>query len=507
MEASTHDKTLTPWAVSGTVDYMAQINRFGTNAIDGKLIERWERVTRTKAHTWLRRGIVFSHQDIDHILNCVESGVPIFLYTGRGPSSESMHLGHMVPFKFTKYLQDALNCILVIQMSDDEKFLFKDGSSDTDLKKFNDLSYKNAKDIIACGFDINKTYIFSNLENNCGDLYFNNILIAKATTMNSIKGTYGIGETVDEPVLNVVKEALEKEKLKEKPNSENIRCFEKLIKNNIDEDGQCKKESNNIGQCVWPVFQCGPAFATSFRKIFVQAIEHGLKSQLPGAVEKNMRKVLSELTTLGSSQSMCCLVPMAIDQAPYFRSARDKANVLNHSKPAVIHSEFMPGLQQAHGKMSSTANENATLFLDMDQGTIIKTIKRHAFSGGQDTLEKHKQYGGDVSTDICYQYLTYFLHSDDELKNIAEKYSMGELSSGELKEMTAKIVADEIKKHQDLKKLITDHQIKEFFDSSRTLDIGGCHNKSEVINTTQTDYTNYGINFDRTFGFKPKGSL
>lgn len=500
---STHDKSLTPWAVSGSVDYMAQINRFGTNAIDGKLIERWEKVTKTKAHTWLRRGIVFSHQDIDRILDCVEQCIPIFLYTGRGPSSESMHLGHMVPFKFTKYLQDALNCILVIQMSDDEKYLFKEGSGEVDLRKFNELSYKNAKDIVACGFDKNKTYIFSNLESNGGDLYFNNVLIAKATTMNGIKGTYGIGETVDEAILTVVKEALDLELAKDEKdrNNEKVRSFEKLIKNNLG-----NKESNSVGQCMWPVFQCGPAFATSFRNIFVKALEHALNqgNDLPDRVTKNYKTVLTELQTSGSSQRMCCLVPMAIDQAPYFRMARDVAYILNHPKPAVIHSEFMPGLNQAHGKMSSTANENATLFLDMNSKAIVNTIKKHAFSGGKSTLEDHRKFGGDINIDICYQYLTYFLEDDDKLYEVAQKYSNGEMTSGEIKQLTAKIIADIIEEHQKIKNSLTADDVKEFFDASRTLDIGGCYMRNDILNTN-TNYANYGINFDRTFGCKPRG--
>jgi tryptophanyl-tRNA synthetase len=40
--------------------------------------------------------------EFDKILDRYEQGKPFFLYTGRGPSSDSMHLGHMVPFVFTK---------------------------------------------------------------------------------------------------------------------------------------------------------------------------------------------------------------------------------------------------------------------------------------------------------------------------------------------------------------------------------------------------------------------
>ena len=45
-------------------------------------------------------------------------------------------------------------------MTDDEKFLWKD----LQLDEAHRLAYENSKDIIACGFDVNKTFIFSNLD-------------------------------------------------------------------------------------------------------------------------------------------------------------------------------------------------------------------------------------------------------------------------------------------------------------------------------------------------------
>ena len=43
----------------------------------------------------------------------------------QGPSSEALHLGHLVPFVFTKWLQDAFKAPLVIQLTDDEKTLWR----------------------------------------------------------------------------------------------------------------------------------------------------------------------------------------------------------------------------------------------------------------------------------------------------------------------------------------------------------------------------------------------
>lgn len=46
---------------------------------------------------------------------------------------------------------------LVIQLTDDEKFLWKNLTVNESKR----LARENAKDIIACGFDIEKTFIFS----------------------------------------------------------------------------------------------------------------------------------------------------------------------------------------------------------------------------------------------------------------------------------------------------------------------------------------------------------
>lgn len=82
------------------------------------------------------------------------SQVPFYLYTGRGPSSGAMHLGHLIPFLFTQWLQQAFDVPLVIQMTDDEKFLWKgdyDPATGDNLMYYRQLTTENVKDIIACG--------------------------------------------------------------------------------------------------------------------------------------------------------------------------------------------------------------------------------------------------------------------------------------------------------------------------------------------------------------------
>ena len=153
------DQVVTPWEVEaeGGVDYDKLIAQFGCSSIDAALIARFETVTGVRPHRYLRRGFFFSHRDLKSILDAYEAGEKFYLYTGRGPSSSSLHLGHLIPFTFTAWLQEVFQVPLVIQLTNDEKFLFKNQS----LEESNAMMWENAKDIIACGFDLKKTFMFA----------------------------------------------------------------------------------------------------------------------------------------------------------------------------------------------------------------------------------------------------------------------------------------------------------------------------------------------------------
>lgn len=61
---------------------------------------------------------------------------------------------------FIRWLQEVFNVPLVIQLTDDEKYLWKDLT----VEKAYQYAIENIKDIIACGFDVNRTFIFSDLQ-------------------------------------------------------------------------------------------------------------------------------------------------------------------------------------------------------------------------------------------------------------------------------------------------------------------------------------------------------
>ena len=183
---------VTPWDVSGSVDYKKLIEKFGTQLIDQQLLDKFKKVTGKELHPWLKRGIYFTHRAFDNFLDAYAAGEPVFLYTGRGPSTEAMHIGHLIPFIFTKWMQDTFNCPLVIQISDEEKAAFKH----VEFESLHKMGFENAKEIISCGFDVKKTFIFSNRDYRLLCPKYENFTtdFKNNTSIKSIQSIFGLNE-------------------------------------------------------------------------------------------------------------------------------------------------------------------------------------------------------------------------------------------------------------------------------------------------------------------------
>lgn len=457
--SSTSDEmVVTAFEVTGSIDYNKLIDQFGSKSLTPYLLRRLENVTVKQGtvdrlHRFLRREIFFSHRDIEKICELLEGwyGVspppedgddvkmdesappatpnkpttpcPIYLYTGRGPSSAAMHLGHLVPFLFTAWLQKAFQCPLVIQMTDDEKFIFKgeytsersgDGTgangldpnrTGDNLDYFANLTMENAKDIIACDFIPEKTFLFSDLDY-VGRMYPNIVRIWKAVTVNQVNGVFGFDS------------------------------------------------SANIGKTAFPAIQAAPSFGSSFPFV--------LGSGAAGGGEDSN----------GSSNpaTLACLIPCAIDQDPYFRLTRDIAHKLVPShhplqgKPSLIHSKFFPPLQGAQGKMSSS-DTNSAIFLTDSPEDIERKIKQHAFSGGQDTKKLQEELGANLDVDVSYQWLRFFLEDDEELARIGREYGSGSgehWSTGKVKAKLVAVLKELVQEHQERRSAVTEEVVKKW---------------------------------------------
>lgn len=180
---------ITPWEVTGDIDYDKLIDQFGVQPMTRDIEDRIAKHAGFK-HLQLRRGVYLSHRDTDWWLNEYEKGNKVGLYTGRGPSG-NVHLGHLLPWFFTKYLQDAFDADLYFQMTDDEKYMYRDY---LELEETIGNTYDNALDLIACGFDPKKTHIISDTEN-ISHLYKIAVKVAKRVTYSTVKAVFGFKDS------------------------------------------------------------------------------------------------------------------------------------------------------------------------------------------------------------------------------------------------------------------------------------------------------------------------
>jgi tryptophanyl-tRNA synthetase len=216
-------EAITPFDVNGQVgqalDYTDTIRQFGCSEMTSEVLSLFRGVTGEEPHVLMQRGVVCSHRGFDQLLKHHADGGKWYLYTGRGPSSDGLHLGHLVPMQLTAWLQRVFNVPVVIQITDDEKYLFKDGLS---LEKLEKMAHNNIGDILACGFNPEKTFVFRNTQF-IQHLYPMVLKIQKQVTTHHSQATFGF------------------------------------------------TDQSNIGQVSFPAIQAAPSFAETFRSIFGDA--------------------------------------------------------------------------------------------------------------------------------------------------------------------------------------------------------------------------------------------
>lgn len=150
---------------------------------------------------------------------------------------------------------------------------------------------------------------------------------------------------------------------------------------------------------------------------------------------------------------------------------RDSAKRLKMAKPSLIHTRFLDALQGPGSKMSASVDSSA-IFLKDTPKQIKDKINKYAFSGGKETVEEHREKGGDPDVDVSYQYLRYFMEDDDELQRVYDSYKKGELLTGELKKMCIAHVQEYVKDFQDLRAGVTEKTVDEYF-AARPLECTG----------------------------------
>jgi len=165
----------------------------------------------------------------------------------------------------------------------------------------------------------------------------------------------------------------------------------------------------------------------------------------------SMQAVPAILPSVIKKKNIPCLIPLAIDQDPHFRVARDVYPKLGFYKPAIIHARFLGGLG-AGGKMS--ASDEYSAVYTTDSPALVRKKVMRAFSGGRKTMAEHRKKGGNPDIDVAYQWLYYIFEPDDKkLAKIRRDYKSGKLLTGELKNYLIEKINTFLKEHQKKREL------------------------------------------------------
>ena len=331
-EKDKKDFIVTPWDVSGSIDYKKLIEKFGTQLIDQQLLDKFKKVTGKELHPWLKRGIYFTHRALDNFLDAYAAGEPVFLYTGRGPSTEAMHIGHLIPFIFTKWMQDTFNCPLVIQISDEEKAAFKH----VEFESLHKMGFENAKEIISCGFDVKKTFIFSNRDYRLACPKYENFTsdFKNNTSIKSIQSIFGLNE------------------------------------------------KGNIFMYDWPVYQSVAAFWQAYPHIFgsrpaVCCVPHAIDQD---PYFRLARDVAAKMNLIKPTNIMCTFIPPITGQDGKMSSSKADATLFLTDDKETVTKKIMTLCKGGNGNINEDIAYEYLRYFEMDDNKL-ETIKNDYISG------------------------------------------------------------------------------------------------------------------------------
>ncbi|MCI4331312.1 MAG: tryptophan--tRNA ligase [Thermoplasmata archaeon] len=128
-----------------------------------------------------------------------------------------------------------------------------------------------------------------------------------------------------------------------------------------------------------------------------------------------------------------CLIPCGIDQDPHFRVTRDIAEGLGYPKPALVHSQMLPGLLGERVMSTTGEQKDNALFLN-DSPKEVERKLRKAFTGGRATVEEQRRLG--ATPEVCSVWAAWrskFAKSEAEFTQITADCRSGALLCGDCK--------------------------------------------------------------------------
>lgn len=178
------DFKVTPWEVSGEIDYEVLSKQFGLKPFVGL-------PKKFNENLLFRRGIIYAHRDFDRIVSAYNNKKPFVMMTGLMPSGK-FHFGHKIVADQIIFYQQ-LGAKIYLAVADIEAY----NSRNTDLEELRKTAIEEyLTNYVALGLDLKKCdFYFQSQRSKDGkksNVYYSLASrLARHITFNEFKAVYG----------------------------------------------------------------------------------------------------------------------------------------------------------------------------------------------------------------------------------------------------------------------------------------------------------------------------
>ena len=403
---------ITPWEVSGEVDYDRLIQEFGIEPFSSVLDQIDEPMHLMK------RGIIFGHRDYHRIVRAMNNGERFAVMSGFMPSGLP-HFGHKMTMDEIVW-HNSMGGMAFVGIADMEAHAVRRLS----WEKTREIGMEYIKAIIALGLDENSVIYFQSANERVKSLAFE---LAEEVNWSELKAIYGFdGETTLAKMFVTSVQAGD------------------ILLPQIAFYGGPKPTVVPVGADQDPHIRLTRDLASRVSVFAFERIENGVRIR-----SRKGREYLEMLRDLDFEMKF---YEEHVDVFAQPEEVEDRVRELEVSiggyafiPPSSTYHRFITGLQG--GKMSSSKPESFISLLDSPDEAGRK-VKR-ALTGGRATAEEQRRLGGQPEKCVIFELYTIHLLNDRELEEIERDCREGRLLCGKCKKLAVERVENFLKELQE----------------------------------------------------------
>ncbi len=400
-----HPCMISPWEVSGEVDYSKLIKEFGMEPFQ-PLLEKIENPMHL-----MKRGVIFGHRDYERIIDAMNRGERFAVMSGFMPSGLP-HFGHKMTMDEIVW-HNKRGGMAFVGIADMEAHAVRGLS----WEKTREIGMEYVKAIIALGLNENSVIYFQSSNENVKNLAFE---LANEVNWSELKAVYGFDNetTLAKMFVTSIQAGdilLPQIKLYSGPKPT-------VVPVGADQDPHLRLTRDLASRiCIYALEEIDSGIRVRSRK-GASYLEYVKKLDFD-------KKVYEEhIDLFGRKEDIIKAVrEIEIDRGGY-------AFIL----PSSTYHKFITGLQG--GKMSSSKPESYISLLESPEDAVKKVMR--ALTGGRATAEEQRKLGGVPEKCVVFELYTYHLLSDSELKEVEADCRGGKLLCGKCKRFAAEKVRE-----------------------------------------------------------------